>query len=49
MTKYAIQVVDQVTKDTALLIVKDKSDITSKIEKANKYKVPIVTIEEFHL
>ena len=49
MSKYAIQVVDQVTKDTALLIVKDKSDITSKIEKANKYKVPIVTIEEFHL
>jgi NAD-dependent DNA ligase len=49
MTEYAIQVVDQVTKDTALLIVKDKTDITSKIEKANKYNVPIVTIEEFHL
>ena len=49
MAEYAIQVVDQVTKDTALLIVKDKTDITSKIEKANKYNVPIVSIEEFHL
>ena len=36
-------------KDTTLIIIKDKSDITSKIEKANKYNVPIVTIDEFHL
>ncbi len=49
MATYDIQVVDQVTKDTSLLIVKDKNDITSKITKANKYNIPILTIEEFHL
>lgn len=49
MTKYGIQVADQVTKHIALLIVKDKSDITSKVEKAIKFNIPIITIDEFIL
>ena len=49
MSEFGIHIVEQVTKQTSLLIVKDKNDITSKIEKANKFNIPIVTIDEFHL
>ena len=49
MAKYGIQVADQVTKHIALLIVKDKTDITSKIEKATRFNIPIITIDEFTL
>ena len=49
MADYGILIADQVTKHTALLIVKDKEDITSKLEKAKKYNVPVITIDEFKL
>ena len=49
MSDFGIQIVEQVTKQTYLLIVKDKTDITSKIEKANKFNIPILSIDEFHL
>jgi len=44
-----IIVVEQVSKDTSILIVKDKDDITSKVEKAIKYEIPIVLIDDFKL
>ena len=49
MANYGIQVTEQITKEIALLIVKDKTDITSKVEKAVRYNIPIVTIDEFIL
>ena len=49
MSEFGIHIVEQVTKQTSLLIVKDKNDITSKIEKANKFNIPILSIDEFHL
>ena len=49
MAKYGILVGEQVTKQIALLIVKDKTDITSKVEKATTFNIPIITIDEFIL
>lgn len=36
-----------VTKNTTVLVVKDKSSVSSKITKAKALKIPIVSIEEF--
>lgn len=36
-----------VTKNTSLLITNDKNSTSSKISKANKYHIPIMTFEEF--
>ena len=49
LATYGIKVSEQVSKDVVLLIVKDKTEKTSKIEKAIKYNIPIVTIDEFKL
>lgn len=38
-----------VTKDTALLIIPYKGFTSSKVDKANKYKVPITSVEDFRL
>lgn len=38
-----------VTKDTALLVIPYKGFTSSKVDKANKYKVPIASVEDFRL
>ena len=38
-----------VTKDTALLVVPYKGFTSSKVDKANRYKVPIASVEDFRL
>lgn len=38
-----------VTKDTALLVIPYKGFTSSKVDKANKYKVPITSVEDFRL
>ena len=49
LATYGIKVSEQVSKDVVCLIVKDKTDVTSKMEKAKKYNIPILTIDEFKL
>lgn len=38
-----------VTKDAALLVIPYKGFTSSKVDKANKYKVPITSVEDFRL
>ena len=38
-----------ITKDTALLVIPYKGFTSSKVDKANKYKVPITSVEDFRL
>lgn len=38
-----------VTKDTALLVIPYKGFTSSKVDKANRYKVPITSVEDFRL
>lgn len=42
-----VDVADSVSKTTTALIVKDKGDVTGKVEKAKKYGVAIMTMAEF--
>lgn len=45
--RYGGIVVNSVTKETDLLIVKDTSVKSSKYDKARKYKIPIITYAQF--
>lgn len=42
-----IKIEENLNKNINYLIVKDKSDVTSKVEKAIQYNIPILSIEEF--
>lgn len=42
-----IDVADSVSKTTTALIVKDKGEVTGKVEKAKKYGVAVMTMAEF--
>ena len=47
LTKFGASLVDSVKKDTFVLIVKDKTDTSNKIENAKKLGITIMTPEEF--
>lgn len=47
LTKFGASLVDSVKKDTFVLIVKEKSDTSNKVESAKKLGITIMTPEEF--
>jgi len=44
--QYNIKIVNSVTKNTSLLIAKDKNEKSTKILKAKELKIPIYTLED---
>lgn len=46
--KNGIELVDNITKNTAVLIVKDIHENTGKIERAKSLGIPILTMDMFH-
>jgi NAD-dependent DNA ligase len=47
LSKFGASLVDSVKKDTFVLIVKEKSDTSNKVESAKKLGITIMTPEEF--
>jgi len=47
LEEYGIKVNDAVTKNTAVLLVQNMDEGTSKVDKAKKYKIPIMLATEF--
>ena len=45
--KYQVKQGSSISKNTFVLLVKDKDDVSSKIEKATSLNIPIMTKEEF--
>ena len=47
ITKLGGELANSVSKNTFIVIVKDKDDDSGKIDQAKKLNIPILTLEEF--
>ena len=47
LDKIGTNIVTSVSKNTDMVIVKDKNETTGKVEQAKKLNIPIITLDEF--